>query len=65
MTLLDQLWREHGLTMVIVTHDTSVAHRARKLGLMRDGRLEIRPTALRDPAAAGLDDRPPTQPSYR
>jgi putative ABC transport system ATP-binding protein len=45
MTLLDQLWREHGLTMVIVTHDTSVARPAQRLGLMRDGRLEIRPAA--------------------
>jgi putative ABC transport system ATP-binding protein len=42
MALLDRLWREHGLTMVVVTHDTAVARRARKTGLMRDGRLEVR-----------------------
>jgi putative ABC transport system ATP-binding protein len=42
MALLDQLWHEHGLTMVIVTHDSSVARRARQIGLMRNGRLEIR-----------------------
>ena len=40
--LLGRLWHEHGLTLVIVTHDTSVAHRARTAGLMRDGRLEVR-----------------------
>jgi putative ABC transport system ATP-binding protein len=45
MALLDGLWRERGLTMVIVTHDTSVARRARRLGLMRDGRLEVRAAA--------------------
>jgi putative ABC transport system ATP-binding protein len=45
MTLLEQLWREHTLTMVIVTHDTSVARRARQIGVMRDGRLEIRTPA--------------------
>ena len=47
MTLLEQLWREHGLTLVIVTHDSSVAHRAQRIGLMRNGRLEVRPTAPR------------------
>jgi putative ABC transport system ATP-binding protein len=45
MTLLERLWREHTLTMVIVTHDTSVARRARQIGLMRGGRLEIRTPA--------------------
>jgi putative ABC transport system ATP-binding protein len=42
MALLGQLWRDRGLTMVIVTHDTSVARRAQRTGLMRDGRLEVR-----------------------
>src|ERR1700742_4945887 len=42
MTLLGRLWHEYGLTLVIVTHDTSVARLARTTGLMRDGRLEIR-----------------------
>jgi len=45
MTLLARLWHEHGLTLVIVTHDTSVARRARTTGLMREGRLEIRSVA--------------------
>jgi putative ABC transport system ATP-binding protein len=47
MALLEQLWREHGLTLVIVTHDSSVAHRAQRIGLMRNGRLDVRPTAPR------------------
>jgi putative ABC transport system ATP-binding protein len=45
MTLLERLWREHTLTMVIVTHDTSVARRARQIGVMRNGRLELRTPA--------------------
>jgi putative ABC transport system ATP-binding protein len=44
MELLEQLWRELGLTMVIVTHDSAVARRAQRLGLMRNGRIKVRPT---------------------
>jgi putative ABC transport system ATP-binding protein len=39
MSLLDKLWREHGLTLVLVTHDTSIAERAQRVGVMKDGRL--------------------------
>ncbi len=42
--LLGRVWRERGLTMVVVTHDSAVAARARRTGLMRDGRLVIAPT---------------------
>ena len=41
--LLERMWREHGLTLVIVTHDSAVARRAQRIGLMRDGRIEVRP----------------------
>ncbi len=51
MGLLAELWQDRGLTMVIVTHDSSVAHRARHLGLMRDGRLEVRPAVPPRPVA--------------
>ena len=50
MALLAELWRERQLTMVIVTHDSSVAHRARHLGLMHDGRLDVRPAVPPHPA---------------
>jgi putative ABC transport system ATP-binding protein len=43
MALLGDLWRERGLTLVVVTHDSSVARRAQQIGLMRDGRLQVRP----------------------
>jgi len=40
--LLEQLWRDHGLTLVPVSHDSSIASRAQRAGVMRDGRLTIR-----------------------
>jgi putative ABC transport system ATP-binding protein len=41
ITLLEKLWRERGLTMVLVTHETSVARRAKRLAVMSKGRLTI------------------------
>jgi putative ABC transport system ATP-binding protein len=40
--LLETLWRERGLTMVLVTHDSGIARRAQRVGVMRNGRLSIR-----------------------
>ncbi len=40
--LLERLWRERGLTMVLVTHDSAVAARAQRTGVMANGRLTIR-----------------------
>jgi putative ABC transport system ATP-binding protein len=37
--LLETMWRERGLTMVLVTHDSSIARRAQRIGVMRNGRL--------------------------
>jgi putative ABC transport system ATP-binding protein len=60
MTLLGRLWHEYGLTLVIVTHDTSVARLARTTGLMRDGRLEIRSGASPgQPAPDGANGQAP------
>jgi putative ABC transport system ATP-binding protein len=42
MGLLEKLWREHGLTLIVVTHDSSVARRAQRIGIMRKGRLTIK-----------------------
>jgi putative ABC transport system ATP-binding protein len=41
MTLLDGMWRERGLTLVIVTHDSAVARRAQRTAVMRDGLLTV------------------------
>ena len=43
ISLLAAEWRRRGLTMVIVTHDSSVARRARHTALMHDGQLVIQP----------------------
>jgi putative ABC transport system ATP-binding protein len=41
ISLLEQLWRERGLTLVVVTHDSSVARRAQRIGVMQGGRLSV------------------------
>jgi putative ABC transport system ATP-binding protein len=43
--LLERLWREQGLTLVLITHDTSVAGRAQSIGVMNKGRLTVRQAA--------------------
>jgi putative ABC transport system ATP-binding protein len=48
--LLEQLWRERGLTLVLVTHDTAIARRAQRVGVMSKGLLTIQ--AGSQPAAA-------------
>jgi putative ABC transport system ATP-binding protein len=45
MTLLEHLWRERGLTLVTVTHDSSVARRAQRIAIMRNGLLTVRDSA--------------------
>jgi putative ABC transport system ATP-binding protein len=41
MSLLETLWHDRGLTLVVVTHDTTIARRAERVVTMRDGRLSI------------------------
>jgi putative ABC transport system ATP-binding protein len=40
--LLDTLWRERRLTLVLVSHDSQVVKRAQRIGVMSRGRLSIR-----------------------
>jgi len=42
IALLETLWRERGLTLVLVTHDTAIARRAQRTGVMTNGHLTIR-----------------------
>jgi len=42
IALLENLWRERKLTLVIVTHDSSIAARAQRVAIMRNGKLSIR-----------------------
>ncbi|GLV98866.1 ABC transporter ATP-binding protein [Streptomyces lavendulae] len=41
MDLLEGLWKEHGLTFVMVTHDSALARRAPRLATIRHGRVTI------------------------
>ena len=43
IALLEKLWRERGLTLVLVTHDTPIARRAQRVGVMRKGQLGLAP----------------------
>jgi putative ABC transport system ATP-binding protein len=44
IALLEKLWQDNGLTMVTVTHDSTVARRAQRLGTMRNGQLTVKQT---------------------
>jgi putative ABC transport system ATP-binding protein len=55
--VLEKMWRDRGLSLVIVTHDSSVARRAQRIAVMRKGKLSFRKdtarrTAQPKPAAA-------------
>ncbi|HEX4255741.1 MAG TPA: ABC transporter ATP-binding protein [Streptosporangiaceae bacterium] len=54
MTLLEKFWLEYGLTLIVVTHDSTVARRAQRIGVMRHGRLTTKSTGRKSP------DRPAT-----
>jgi putative ABC transport system ATP-binding protein len=51
--LLEKLWAERGQTLVIVTHDSSIAGRAPRRAWIHDGRL-----SLQDPPGAPGDLTP-------
>jgi putative ABC transport system ATP-binding protein len=40
MAVLEKLHREQKQTIVMVTHDRSIAHRADRVLVLREGRLE-------------------------
>jgi putative ABC transport system ATP-binding protein len=46
ISLLETLWRERGLTVVLVTHDSVIARRAQRIVIMRNGRISPAPTTL-------------------
>jgi putative ABC transport system ATP-binding protein len=43
IALLEHLWHQRGLTLVLVTHDTSIARRSQRTGVMNNGQLTINP----------------------
>ncbi|MEV5984481.1 ABC transporter ATP-binding protein [Streptomyces sp. NPDC052051] len=41
MGVLDALWKEHGLTFVMVTHDSTIAKKAARLATIRKGKITV------------------------
>lgn len=41
MDLLEGLWKDHGLTFVMVTHDSALAQRAPRLATIERGRVKV------------------------
>jgi putative ABC transport system ATP-binding protein len=56
MALMEKLWRERGLTMVLVTHETVIARRALRVAVMSKGELTIRSSPQSE---AGYPPGPP------
>ena len=55
--LLEQLWRERGQTLIVVTHDTWVASRASRRIWLDRGRLEEEPAAAGRPTSTAAPRR--------
>ena len=51
ISLLEGLWRDHHLTMVVVTHDSTIARRAQRRGVMKYGKLAVSDDARPAPAS--------------
>ncbi|MBL1081286.1 ABC transporter ATP-binding protein [Streptomyces actinomycinicus] len=41
MDVLERLWKEHGLTFIMVTHDSALAKKAPRLATLRKGRITV------------------------
>ncbi|MGW2423529.1 ABC transporter ATP-binding protein [Streptomyces sp. NPDC001709] len=45
MDVLERLWKEHGLTFIVVTHDSAIAKKAPRLATIRKGKITVRENA--------------------
>jgi len=54
MDLIERLWHERSLTVVIVTHDSSIAKRVPRVAWIHEGRLTMRKETAREGAPATL-----------
>ncbi|MFJ9864369.1 ABC transporter ATP-binding protein [Streptomyces sp. NPDC101165] len=45
MDVLERLWEEHGLTFIMVTHDSAIAKKAPRLATIRKGRITVKDNA--------------------
>ncbi|MFF0220846.1 ABC transporter ATP-binding protein [Streptomyces sp. NPDC004629] len=41
MDVLERMWKEHGLTFIMVTHDSSIARKAPRLATLRKGKITV------------------------
>lgn len=41
MDVPERLWEEHGLTFVMVTHDSTLARKAPRVATIRKGRITV------------------------
>ena len=62
IALLEESWRETGLTLILVTHDSSIVKRAQRRATMRKGLLTISDPAPKPPRG-GVAWVHPTQPA--
>ncbi|KQX71148.1 MULTISPECIES: ABC transporter ATP-binding protein [unclassified Streptomyces] len=45
MDVLHTMWKEHGLTFIMVTHDSSIAKKAPRVATIRKGRITVKENA--------------------
>jgi putative ABC transport system ATP-binding protein len=45
MEVLETMWKEHGLTFIMVTHDSAIAKKAPRVATIRKGRITVRENA--------------------
>ena len=45
MDVLERLWQEHGLTFVMVTHDSTLAKKAPRVATIRKGKITVKENA--------------------
>ncbi|MER6471319.1 ABC transporter ATP-binding protein [Streptomyces collinus] len=45
MDVLERLWKERGLTFVMVTHDSAIAKKAPRVATIREGKITVRENA--------------------
>ncbi|MFE9837024.1 ABC transporter ATP-binding protein [Streptomyces sp. NPDC005551] len=45
MDVLETMWKEHGLTFIMVTHDSAIAKKAPRLATIRRGRISVKENA--------------------
>ncbi|MCF4140079.1 ABC transporter ATP-binding protein [Streptomyces sp. Tue 6430] len=46
MDVLHTLWEEHGLTFIMVTHDSTIAKRAPRVATIRKGKITVKENAV-------------------